>query len=181
MNITEYQKIIHKFDKYPKDKLPESYLYGLADESGELIDKINMILFERVSENHTELILELGDVRWYFVSLLNYFGISFEDIEIETKKYPTKKQMALMQRGNNLMIHVSKLLGIIKKILRDNNGKIGYTELVKIRTQMIMINVAICDLENYYNFKTEKVLEENYNKLSSRLKRNKIHGSGDNR
>ena len=68
----------------------------------------------------------------------------------------------------------------IKKVIRDDNGKLDKKrdELIK-ELGDVMWYVAVSAHE--LNVSLEDVCKRNNEKLSSRKKRNKIQGSGDNR
>ncbi len=54
---------------------------GLAGETGEVVDIIKKYLFHGKPFHRDQLILELGDVRWYLESFAWILGVSMEEIE----------------------------------------------------------------------------------------------------
>jgi len=98
----------------------------------------------------------------------------------QTAIYPNK--------GNNFIYPTLGLVGEtgeiaekIKKILRDKNGKIDdetKTELVKELGDVLWY---LSNLSTELKVSLEDIAARNIEKLFSRMGRDKLHGSGDNR
>lgn len=69
----------------------------------------------------------------------------------------------------------------IKKILRDDNGKLTDEKRKKILNELGDVLWYVAQLATELNFSLEKVARENLEKLSSRKKRGALKGSGDER
>lgn len=74
-----------------------------------------------------------------------------------------------------------EVLGKIKKIFRDHHGKVTpeYKSAIKKELGDVLWYVAM--LARDFGFKLDDLGKENIAKLSSRAKRGKIGGDGDNR
>lgn len=57
-----------------------NFSFGLAGETGEVIDEIKKHLFHGHAIDEKELIKELGDVLWYINGLCTALGINMEDV-----------------------------------------------------------------------------------------------------
>jgi NTP pyrophosphatase (non-canonical NTP hydrolase) len=68
-----------------------------------------------------------------------------------------------------------------KKILRDKNGVISIADRDEIVKELGDVMWYIAMIAEYLEVPLSEVANKNLEKLESRLKRNKIHGSGDNR
>lgn len=80
-------------DKLSKQDAVCELCMGLAGESGEVIDYLKKVCFHGKGFDKENLILELGDLMWYFANLLKILDISFDDvleknIEKLLKRYP---------------------------------------------------------------------------------------------
>ena len=71
--------------------------------------------------------------------------------------------------------------GVYKKVIRDSSGKFGEEEKEKLVKEMGDVAWYMANILNALDIPMEKVLESNYEKLSSRKERNVIGGSGDDR
>ena len=69
------------------------FVWVWQGESGEVIDYLKKVCFHGKELDKENLILELGDLMWYFANLLKILDISFDDvleknIEKLLKRYP---------------------------------------------------------------------------------------------
>ena len=86
---------------------------------------------------------------------------------------------------------IEKILGLpgeagetadkFKKIIRDKNGVISEAEREEIVKELGDVMWYVSTIAAYLNVPLSEVANKNIMKLESRLTRNKIHGSGDNR
>jgi NTP pyrophosphatase (non-canonical NTP hydrolase) len=98
----------------------------------------------------------------------------------ETALYPNK--------GSNFIYPVLGLAGEsgevaekIKKVLRDDNGAIGEEKKEEIKKELGDVLWYLAQIATELNLSLDAVAKDNIRKLRSRKRRNKIHGSGDNR
>ncbi len=54
--------------------------FGLAGESGEVVDIIKKLAYHNATLDRDHLIEELGDTLWYFQLILNTFEISWDEV-----------------------------------------------------------------------------------------------------
>jgi NTP pyrophosphatase (non-canonical NTP hydrolase) len=90
--------------------------------------------------------------------------------------------------GNNyiyptlgLASEAGELAGKIKKIIRDDEGKITTEKKKEIKKELGDVLWYLAQLSTELKISFSKIAKENIIKLSSRKRRNKLHGSGDNR
>ncbi len=86
---------------------------------------------------------------------------------------------------------IEKLLGLIgeageladkfKKIIRDENGELSKEKRDLIKKELGDVLWYIASISDYLEFELNDVAQTNIEKLASRQKRNKLHGSGDSR
>lgn len=69
----------------------------------------------------------------------------------------------------------------IKKVIRDNKGKISKEVREEIKKELGDVLWYVAQLSTELKLTLSEVAESNLEKLQSRAKRNKLQGSGDNR
>ena len=69
----------------------------------------------------------------------------------------------------------------IKKVIRDKNGVIDENTRSDLKKELGDVLWYLNQLATELNLSLDEIADENLQKLSSRLERNKIHGEGDNR
>lgn len=91
------------------------------------------------------------------------------------------KDFSLSYLGLGLGGECGEVLDKIKKNIRDNSGEMSeefIRETGKELGDVMWYLVGIC---KKLGLSLQDVLKQNAEKLESRMKRNKLHGSGDNR
>ena len=90
--------------------------------------------------------------------------------------------------GNNFVYPTLGLAGEagevaekIKKVLRDKNGHIDKNMRQKLKKELGDVLWYLANLATEIDLSLEEIAAANLKKLTSRKKRGKIHGSGDNR
>lgn len=88
-----------------------------------------------------------------------------------------------MEKALGLAGETGEVLEIIKKIIRDKGGVFETTpeDREKLKKELGDVLWYFSAIAYYNGIVLEDVAITNLNKLKSRQKRNKIHGSGDNR
>lgn len=76
---------------------------------------------------------------------------------------------------------VGEVVGKIKKILRDKEGKISTEDKEALKGELGDVLWYFTQICTELGLTLEEVAEYNLDKLFSRKKRNKLHGDGDNR
>lgn len=109
--------------------------------------------------------------------------MNFKEYQEESKrtaKYPDK--------GNNYIYPTLGLVGEageiaekIKKIIRDDNSIVSSEKKEEIKKELGDVLWYISQLSTEFDLELEDVASTNLEKLLSRLERDKISGSGDNR
>ena len=74
-----------------------------------------------------------------------------------------------------------ELTGLVGKSIRDKNGKRNPDYMINILAEIGDVVWYLSRIANYHGYTLNNVLDYNYSKLSDRMDRNTIHGSGDNR
>ncbi len=109
--------------------------------------------------------------------------MTFEEYQKESRKtalYPNK--------GNNFIYPVLGLCGEsgeiaekIKKVIRDEGGVASDLKKEEIKKELGDVLWYISQIATELGLSLDAVAKANIEKLQSRLERNKISGSGDNR
>lgn len=122
---------------------------------------------------------------------------SFEDMDmyqLKALKYDvffTEKNSGLTSKGEVNDSMIEKALGltgeagevaeIIKKSIRDKGGKLTPEDKEALKKELGDVLWYLSNLSMSIGVSLGKVAKDNIDKLESRQKRGKIHGSGDNR
>ncbi len=69
----------------------------------------------------------------------------------------------------------------IKKVIRDKNGVMDGNTKLEIMKELGDVMWYLSQLATELNLSLDEIANENLQKLSSRMERNKLHGEGDNR
>lgn len=76
---------------------------------------------------------------------------------------------------------VGEVLEKVKKISRDKKGVLTYEDVEVLKKELGDVLFALSRITTHLELKLEDIADTNVSKLQSRLDRDKIHGSGDNR
>lgn len=100
----------------------------------------------------------------------------------------SRKTAVYPDKGNNYVYPVLGLVGEagevaekIKKIIRDDGGTISPEKKEEIKKELGDVLWYMAQLSTELDIEFEDVAQANLEKLLSRLERNKIAGSGDDR
>ena len=69
----------------------------------------------------------------------------------------------------------------VKKVIRDDNSKLNNKNREELAYELGDIMWYVAQLSTELNIKLSKVVEMNIEKLTQRMKKNTVHGSGDHR
>ncbi|HWA51634.1 MAG TPA: nucleoside triphosphate pyrophosphohydrolase family protein [Patescibacteria group bacterium] len=109
--------------------------------------------------------------------------MNFDDYQKFTKKtaiYP-KIGKNFVYPALGLAGETGEVLEKIKKLFRDNNGKLTKENNEELKKELGDILWYVSQLSLELGIKLNDVAVANVEKLTSRQKRNKLHGNGDNR
>lgn len=179
MEFSEYQEKAWSTAVYPDMGFNMEYpTLGLMDEIGELYLAYQIPELSRKQKREATL-KEAGDVLWYVSCLCTELEVSLEEVAL----YDTFESFVTPSNFEpvRLFFCASVIAGKIKKAIRDTNGIISHEDMETIKYFLHLILrllLGICDIEN---ITFNEVAEKNLEKLADRKKRDRLHGSGDNR
>jgi len=139
MQISDYMSDARSVALYLEKDPSSTFTYpslGIADEVGELVDKISPELYDRLISNK-EIAKEMGDVLWYINNTALDIGVSFCDImsdiadghlihsfsDVYLSLRASKDQRPTMMK---LAIYSGRIAGVAKKMIRDPSGECGH-------------------------------------------------------
>lgn len=109
--------------------------------------------------------------------------LSFDDYQLKSRKTAIYPDI-----GNNIVYPTLGLTGEagevaekVKKILRDKKGIVGRKDKKELIKELGDVLWYLSNIASELNISLGEVARWNLKKLSSRLKRGKLHGEGDNR
>lgn len=118
--------------------------------------------------------------------MIESFSMAFSDFDDYQKR--CKKTAVYPKIGKNftyptigLMGEAGEIANKVKKAIRDDNGKITVERRQEIKEEIGDTMWYISQLSTELGLKLSDVVKSNLEKLSSRKKRGKLHGDGDNR
>lgn len=93
--------------------------------------------------------------------------------------YPKEHELAYLTLG--LCSEAGEVADKVKKAIRDNNGDIDAAKTQAIVSELGDVIWYVARLASHFGYTMDAVTLGNLNKLESRLDRNQITGSGDER
>jgi len=109
-------------------------------------------------------------------------------MDFKTYQKKSRKTAIYSNLGNNFIYPTLGLCGEageiaekIKKVLRDDNGKISKEKKELIAKELGDVLWYISQIATELKIDLDSIAEVNIEKLYSRMKRDKLSGSGDNR
>ena len=103
----------------------------------------------------------------------------YQQRALETAIYPEGKKIIYPTLG--LTGEAGEVADKVKKVLRDNEQVFDEERCKAIALELSDVMWYCATLANDLGYTLQDIAEMNYEKLSSRKKRGKIGGSGDNR
>jgi len=108
--------------------------------------------------------------------------MNFEDYQTQASKTAIYNDAdVIIYPALGLFSEAGEVAGKVKKVLRDKNGHFDPIERDKIADEVGDVLWYIAALCTDLGVGMETVAQNNLNKLNSRMSRNVIQGSGDNR
>lgn len=171
---------------YPKELGVNYCIEGLVSETAETYEKIKYYERMEVEEKNILIKDEIGDIFLYIsntVYEINYdIKTLFENVLNNMNDFVTRsKRHPRHNDFDSLLIISGSMVGITKKILRDDNCKLTDEKRVKLIDLLNRFTyklVKYCYTKKYDLF---EICNNNLNKLKDRMERGVIQGSGDNR
>ena len=106
--------------------------------------------------------------------------LDFNKYQIETRKTKIYSD-DIIYPSLGLSGEVGELMNQIKKIYRDDNGKISTVRKTDLKKEIGDVLWYIARVADDLNIDLTEAVELNLEKLNSRMERGKIGGSGDDR
>ena len=106
--------------------------------------------------------------------------LDFNKYQIETRKTKIYSD-DIIYPSLGLSGEVGELMNQIKKIYRDDNGKISTVRKTDLKKEIGDVLWYLARVADDLDIDLTEAVEINLDKLSSRMDRGKIGGSGDNR
>lgn len=113
--------------------------------------------------------------------------MNFDEYQAKAKEFDTFESTTDLNRPEFL----EKVLGLagesgettdkIKKIIRDKGGRADTDDVEAIKKELGDVIWYVASIARYLGIPFSEVAKENIKKLSSRKKRGKLHGEGDDR
>ena len=103
----------------------------------------------------------------------------YQQKALETAIYPQEFKVIYPALG--MAGEAGEVADKVKKIIRDNNGKISEEKALEIAKEVGDVLWYCATMAKDLGFDLETIAQMNYDKLRSRQERGKIGGNGDNR
>lgn len=183
INWNEFQQGALTTAIYPLKRELEYTILGLCSEVGEIgevygREKLMGWGFTRKGTN--EILAEIGDNWWYAAAVADALGKQFEEVRTFSGLLPENYR----SRGLTILTlqkHASKIAGVLKKSIRDNDGYFEAKHTDAVMAELFQFTHQLENLTEQFGSTTEAVMAKNLNKLADRKARGVLQGSGDNR
>ncbi len=96
-----------------------------------------------------------------------------------TAIYPAESKIIYPTLG--LTGEAGEVADKVKKVIRDNNGEFSDEKKKQIALELGDVMWYAASLSHDLGYTLEEICQMNLDKLASRMQRNQIHGSGDER
>ncbi len=208
--LSSYQKeigkgFLNKIKKlFCKPKLNHEYSIGIIEENSEYDEKF---MESNSIYGNNGLARECGDIVWYALQYLSLDGFPIIEILKSNKSNTDEKFKIFMAclRDKSLCavlqkfdIHNADQTLIVEKLKADVRNEHGdfiqtFSSLEKRKTRKddtistectsLIVKHILCLLQimSLLGFDTSEIIQLNRNKISDRLRRNRIRGKGDHR
>ena len=130
---------------------------------------------------------------------MEYTRLNFEEYQKESKKtaqypvlkmtdtktpyayFPEENKMGFLYPALGLAGEAGEVLENIKRIIRDDEGKVSPERRDKIKKELGDVLWYLSQLSSEFGLNLNDIAQDNLTKLFDRLKREKIKGEGDER
>lgn len=193
LRIDEYVNVARSTAVYPEAGRFYYPVLGVAGEFGETLDELFQGHGLKVEVPRRRIVSEIGDVLWYVVNTAADAGFDLHDItdiitgglRCETfvdlcfqRKVQRDKRSPFLKAS----IAIGQLAEIAKKGIRDGYGtKLSVAKRAVVASALATVLCCLCEICEKYGICLGEAAKENNKKLTSRKKRDKIQGDGDDR
>lgn len=178
MNLHDYQGAINDFARYPEVHSARYTALGLFGEAGEIANQVKKIWRDDdgvlTVDRMVKLQDELGDVLWYAVRWAHHqnvvvgtmtveIGVGIEQMELEPAK-------DIFEATEHLSMLSAAAMAIV--LMGGEDQTLDYVQA--------LLN-AIATVADFLEISLEEVAQANVDKLTGRVERGTLGGSGDGR
>ena len=103
----------------------------------------------------------------------------YQFVSRKTAIYPKSQGFVYCVLG--LVGESGEIADKLKKVIRDKNSKLGEEEIMGVDKELGDVLWYVSNLAHELGFTLEEIAQMNVDKLQSRMERNKLSGSGDDR
>lgn len=137
-------------------------VFGLIGEFGELTDHIKKHLFQGHDLDPEQLVIEVGDLAWYAMSLLTHFGIDAGTLPALS--------MRIIEHAEHAIFPLQHYINAIAVIVEDQrNGIIHYDFVDHLTTNTWLILIFLSSILNLLTATSlQSALDLNIAKLDRR-------------
>lgn len=156
---------------------------GLSGEIGELQEK----MAAREDFTSEDVNKEIGDVFWYLSQVCMELGVPFGYLLKVSTEYKSTRKIVNDPENIRCLLLITmsvwsgRIADIVKKLLRDSQGHLlpaKKEEIIENLAKILRAVFSVCAVEG---LTPETAMNDNIDKLYSRMERGKLGGSGDNR
>lgn len=181
MNLHDYQGAINDFARYPQVHSKRYCALGLFGEAGEIANQVKKIWRDDdailTEDRKVKLRDELGDVLWYAVRFAHHYGLVVGTFTIQIGASasilglpPTKDIFEATER-----------LGVLTGIVMATSVSPEPLDEGDLQELVSDLLNAIADVADQLDTDIETVAGDNVAKLTGRVERGTLQGSGDGR
>lgn len=181
MNLHDYQGTIDAFARYPSVHSKRYCALGLFGEAGEIANQVKKIWRDDdavlTDARKIKLRDELGDVLWYAVRFAHHYGLVVGTFTIEIGA--TASILGLPATKD--VFEATERLGVLTGITMAMSVSPEEIDVDDVKELVGDLLNAIADLADQLDTDLETVAGENVEKLTGRVERGTLGGSGDGR
>lgn len=180
----EYQQQALTTAIYPLSRELDYTILGLCSEVGEIGEAYDAWEIDDMGEEapatYLNLLSEIGDNFWYCAAVADALKLPLSFVANATSP-DGPAFLSTDAHIRAITTEVSKLAGILKKSIRDNDGFLSdaaQTKIVEHLSRTLWLLDRLC---RRFGTSHTAVMNKNLNKLADRKQRGVLQGSGDNR